>query len=79
MPIESPYVMQPIQVPLKDRLLDLQEVMDVTHLSRASVFRNPDLRALRIKVGFRTLWSEFAVQEMLAIWRKQASSELAAK
>jgi predicted DNA-binding transcriptional regulator AlpA len=70
--------MQPFNpIPLKDRLLDLQEVMDLTHLSRSSVFRRPELRRMRVKLGFRTLWSEVAVQSWLASIRDH--SELAEK
>jgi predicted DNA-binding transcriptional regulator AlpA len=71
MPIETPYQVQP----MKDRLLNLDEVMKVTDLSRSSVFRRPELRQMRIKVGFRTLWSEVAVQEWLTRIRKPAESK----
>jgi len=55
--------MEPI---VKDQLHEVDWVCAVTTLSKPSVWRNPELRAMRIRLGGKVVWSEVAVFAWMA-------------
>jgi hypothetical protein len=62
-----------------DRLLDIEQLRnsigDKKKLSRSSVFRNPELRRLRIKIGARTFWSQADILQWIRNLRKQVNGD----
>jgi predicted DNA-binding transcriptional regulator AlpA len=58
---------------VKDRLLDLEELCKIVPVKMSSVYRNPELRAMRIKIGAKTFWSEVAIYAWIAGKRNEVT------
>jgi predicted DNA-binding transcriptional regulator AlpA len=66
---------EPLLMPPKDQLLKIQDVLNITKLSKPALYRT-SLASLRIKIGRASFWSEIDVFQWIVKQRNHFNGEI---